>query len=1164
MLRRALAAMVDQSCRYRGLPVLIVLMTIVALGIGTVILESVERYLLKASGESLTLAAAEVSDKIDRLLVERLGDIKMIARTFALKPSDRPYQAEYLRWMKATYAPVYLFLGVTDERGVMVLATDEAMVGRHYGNTAWFRETQARRATTVFDIGIYETDNGVESIAYAAPILDARGTFQGVVTTRISVPSIEAVTTRTIRSLQRRAVWFGTQVEYQMLTKDGRVFVDSDLAHKGNVNLRTMGLPSVAASLAVGPGFIEEEHLRRHVPVVTGYAVTTGYADAPGFGWVVLMRMDRDDILAPVHSILWTVGLAGAVVWCPLLALLLWSTMQLRREYSQARQESAWARAAEAALLQSQERNRAIVDTALDAVITIDSSGLITDWNLKAETMFGWTREEALGLALSDTIIPERDRAAHNRGIKNFLKTGQGPILNRRIETVARRLDGREFPVELAVSQARIGEEYCFSAFIRDITDRRRAEAALRESHQFMRQVIDIDPNLIFAKNREGRFTLVNQATADAYGTTVDGLIGKTDADFNSNAEQVDFFRKNDLEVMDSKIARFIPEEVITDAKGKVRWLQTVKRPIFDEQGRTDQVLGFSTDITERKRVERRLASQYAVTRVLSESANLEAAIPKIMRAMGESLEWELGLFWRMDKATGTLRCQDHWAAPTVQAEEFAAASRAQAFGPGVGLPGRILESGAPAWVRDVVQDANSPRTAAAAAAGLHGAFGFPIRIGGEVDGVIELFSRQVREPDDDLLQMVADIGLKIDQFGDRTRAEQALKQTEAQLHHSQKMEAVGRLAGGVAHDFNNLLTVIRGYSELILSRLAADDPSRREMEEIKKAADRSASLTGQLLAFTRRKFVSEKIVDLNALVTGMDGMLRRLIGEETIEICTSLADDLGPVKADPGQIEQIIMNLAVNARDAMPTGGRLTLETRNVTVHQERRRDALAMEPGEYVLLAVQDSGIGMDEEIQSHLFEPFFTTKEKGKGTGLGLSTVYGIVKRAGGTITVDTAPGHGTTFRIHFPRVTEAAASAQTADANVEPTGGRETILLVEDEPAVRGLVHEMLKTYGYTVLVARHGIEALLLTSKHVGPIHLMLTDVVMPQMTGPEVAEKLRVLRPDTRVLYMSGYPDHPAFAKGGITRDTPFLQKPFESSMLIRKVREVLDVRKAA
>lgn len=725
-----------------------------------------------------------------------------------------------------------------------------------------------------------------------------------------------------------------------------------------------------------------------------------------------------------------------AVVWFPLLALLIWSTVRLRAEYRQAQQESAWARAAEAALLQSQERHRVIVDTALDGVITIDAAGIITDWNAQAEVIFGWTREEALGKLLSETIIPLRDREAHLRGIREYLKTGVGPVLNRRIEVVARHKDGREFPVELSVSPARIGEAYIFSAFIRDITDRRRAE--------------------------------------------------------------------------------------------------------------------------------RRVASLYAVTRVLAEAVTLEEAVPKIIQAVGESLEWEMGVFWRLDKLSGTLRCLDQWKSATLDAGAFMAATQQQSFKPGVGLPGRIWESGRPAWIRDVGADPDFVRAEVAAQAGLHGAFGFPIQVGSEIEGVVEFFSRQVREPDDELIAMVADVGLKIGQFGERARAEEALHQTEAQLRQSQKMEAVGRLAGGVAHDFNNLLTVIRGYSELILSRLQPDDHTRREMEEVKKAADRAAGLTGQLLAFSRRQFVTAKVVDLNAIVMNMDGMLRRLLGEDIIELCADLEPQLGSIKADPGQLEQVIMNLAVNARDAMPTGGRLIIETRNVTITKGPRRETMMLEEGAYVLLALKDTGQGMSEEVQAHLFEPFFTTKEKGKGTGLGLSTVYGIVKQSGGSIGIESKPGRGTTCKIYFPKVDETAQGAQAARGVAGRAHGRETILVVEDDPAVRGLVHEALRLSGYDVLVARHGIEALLTGAKHMGPIHLLLTDVVMPQMSGPEVAEKLMVVRPDIKVLYMSGYPDHPVFSQGGVKRATAFLQKPFTPNVLTQKVREVLDGAKVA
>jgi two-component system cell cycle sensor histidine kinase/response regulator CckA len=461
------------------------------------------------------------------------------------------------------------------------------------------------------------------------------------------------------------------------------------------------------------------------------------------------------------------------------------------------------------------------------------------------------------------------------------------------------------------------------------------------------------------------------------------------------------------------------------------------------------------------------------------------------------------------------------------------------------------------------VMGTNSPGGAHARQVGFHGTFGFPILVGGEIDGVIEFCSRQVVEPDEQLLKMMKDIGLKIGQFAERARVGGVLRETEAQLRQAQRMEAVGRLAGGMAHDFNNLLTVIRGYSELLLSRLGPADAMRKDTEEIKKAADRATGLTRQLLSFSRRQFVETKVLDLNALVANMDGMLRRLIGEDIVELNVELGASTWPIKADPGQIEQVIMNLVVNARDAMPKGGCLAIETRNVTIGEEVRLDALGVAPGSYVLLAVCDTGHGMDAEVRSHLFEPFFTTKEKGRGTGLGLSTVYGIVQQSGGSITVESAPGHGATFRIYFPRAEQEAPEIRAGAETIVPIPGRETVLLVEDEPAVRGLVHETLRLHGYTVLVARHGIEALLASAKCVGPIHLLLTDVVMPQMSGPEVAEKILTVRPDIKVLYMSGYPDHPAFDQHGMSHHVGFLQKPFSPHVLVEKVREVLDHVKA-
>jgi nitrogen-specific signal transduction histidine kinase/ActR/RegA family two-component response regulator len=382
----------------------------------------------------------------------------------------------------------------------------------------------------------------------------------------------------------------------------------------------------------------------------------------------------------------------------------------------------------------------------------------------------------------------------------------------------------------------------------------------------------------------------------------------------------------------------------------------------------------------------------------------------------------------------------------------------------------------------------------------------------------------------------------------------------EEQLRQSQKMEAVGRLAGGVAHDFNNLLTVIKGYSELMLDQVKQGDPLRDEVEEVKKAADRAATLTRQLLAFSRKQVLEPKVLDLNQVVTTMERLLRRLLGED-IQFHTQLAPDLGRVKADPGQTEQVIMNMAVNARDAMPVGGKLTISTANVTVSAPARPEH-TIPAGAYIVLTVTDTGIGMDADTRSRIFEPFFTTKDQGKGTGLGLSTVYGIVKQSGGYISVQSEPGMGASFEIYFPRVNEAVdAAADTSTA--QRRRGYETILLVEDEDGVRALTRQILQKHGYTVLETSHGGEALLACENHKDAIHLLLTDVVLSQMSGRELAQRLAQLRPEMKVLYMSGYSEDAILQHGVLGSGTSFLQKPFNTETLITKVREILDAPRA-
>jgi len=510
---------------------------------------------------------------------------------------------------------------------------------------------------------------------------------------------------------------------------------------------------------------------------------------------------------------------------------------------------------AEADLRASEARLKAIIDAALDAVITMDGDGVVLSWSPQAERVFGWPASEAVGGKLSTTIIPPRFREAHERGLAHFLGTGEGPVLNQRIEITGLRRDGREIPVELTITPVRLGGAWLFSAFLRDISER---------------------------------------------------------------------------------------------------------------------------------------------------------------------------------------------------------------------------------------------------------------------------------------------------------------KLLEAQLRQAQKMEAVGRLAGGIAHDFNNLLTAIIGYTDLALADLREGDPMRQDMEEILRAAHRAAGLTRQLLAFSRQQVLAPRVLDLNEVVQTVDKMLGRLVGED-IELQSVLAPGLGHIKADPGQLEQVIVNLAVNARDAMPTGGKLTIETADVEVAETRGRDLTTVPAGRYVMLAITDSGTGMDEDTKARIFEPFFTTKEQGKGTGLGLATVYGIVKQSGGFIWVYSEPGHGTTFKIYLPRVEGAADALAPPVGTAAVPRGTETVLIVEDEEAVRALAKTALARKGYRVLEAANGGEALLLCESERAPIHLLVTDVVMPGLGGADLAQRLAPLRSEMKVLFISGYTDRAAARHGTMQPGAAYLEKPFSLDALARKVREVLD-----
>ena len=455
---------------------------------------------------------------------------------------------------------------------------------------------------------------------------------------------------------------------------------------------------------------------------------------------------------------------------------------------------------------------------------------------------------------------------------------------------------------------------------------------------------------------------------------------------------------------------------------------------------------------------------------------------------------------------------------------------------------------------------------------GIHSLLLVPLRAGGKSLGLLALVrflsAGPFNQEDRDVAQALADhaalaitnsrlLQAALREIADKQRAEAALRKTEAQLRHAQKMEAVGRLAGSIAHDFNNLLSVIISHSDLLLEDLKPVDPIRVDVESIRKAGEKAATLTRQLLAFSRQQVMLPRVVDLNQAVQETEKMLQRLLGED-IELVTRCDRNLHKVKVDPGQIDQVVVNLAINARDAMPRGGKLTIETQNVVLDHAYATEHLGVTPGQYVLLAVSDTGTGMDQETQARIFEPFFTTKELGKGTGLGLSTVFGIVKQSGGAVWVYSEPGEGATFKIYLPRADELEVEAPEV---VVPTTlhGTETILLVEDQDEVRQVARQALRRYGYHVIEAANAGEALLACEQHPRKIHLLLTDVVMPMMSGREIAERLVQIRPELRVLFMSGYTENAIVHHGILDSGIAYLQKPLVPDSLARRVREVLD-----
>ncbi|TKB56379.1 MAG: PAS domain S-box protein [Nitrospira sp.] len=487
---------------YSWLPVLLGVLTIATLSIGAIAFRYVENRMIATAGETLAHTAAEVSDKLDRFLIERHGDVLMMARTFSVQPQNREFQSAYIAGVKIAYAD-YIWIGATDARGKIVVATDSSTVGRDYSAEPWFQAVRHGQGVHMGDVEPFAVMGGPDSIAVTAPITGPYGEFLGAVTTRVGIPGLEDVMTRTLLAFRQREGFWGA-LEYQFLTEKGIAFIDSDLDHKGNVNLKQLGLPSALLSETSLSSYVEEEHLRRHVPVITGYAKTLDSGKFEGMRWTVLMRMDRSDVLAPIREVLWNLGLAGGAVVVPTFGLLVWTVTRVKREYRHAQQEHALAREAEASLRKSEAHTRRIVEMALDGFIGMDAAGVITDWNVQAEQIFGWPRQEAIGRLLSTTIIPVQHQEAHEKGLRRFLATGEGPVLNTRVEIAGCHRDGHEIPIELAISPSLgQGGVYTFSAFVRDISARKQTEEQGRMHQEELQRLNEALDRRVQARTQE-------------------------------------------------------------------------------------------------------------------------------------------------------------------------------------------------------------------------------------------------------------------------------------------------------------------------------------------------------------------------------------------------------------------------------------------------------------------------------------------------------------------------------------------------------------------------------------------------------------------------------------------------------------------------------------
>ncbi len=751
------------------------------------------------------------------------------------------------------------------------------------------------------------------------------------------------------------------------------------------------------------------------------------------------------------------------------------------------------------------ETFRRLFETSPESITLVSADGAILDCNAATEKLAGLTRKQLVGRTLGELDAIDQAEVPAYLDMLRRLLDGEpvGPI-----DIKVLRPDGEEcrleaFPTVVSTE----GLPPAILVVARDVTERREAEQALVEHQRLLGDVLDAVQAGISVLDRDLNVARVNAWMEQAYAAAMP-LVGRKCYEAYQELEAPCPWCPS-LRAIESGRPHeaVVPLPSLGHRTGG--WAELTAYPLLAPDGEVLGVIEHIKDITKQKRAEDALRREHAFSSAIVETIGALVVVLDI--------EGRIVLFNRAcEQATG-YTCEE--------------------------------TRGKPFWnLLLLAEEADAVRQVFAQLKAGH----FPNRyenhwVSKRGERRLIAWSNTALLDDQGAVEYVIGTGIDITER----------RALEGQLRQAQKMEAIGRLAGGVAHDFNNLLTAICGYTELALTALSSRDPLALDLHEVRRAAQRAAALVRQLLAFSRRQVLQPTVLDLNAIITAMERMLRRIIGEH-IALVVDLEPDLHPVEADPSQLEQVVLNLALNARDAMPDGGTLTLQTANVQLDDRAARQQLDLEAGPHVLLAVADTGTGMDDETLARIFEPFYTTKPPGIGSGLGLATVYGIVRQSGGYITCDSTPTHGTTARVYLPSLPDhPRPEPEPLPPDAAPRGA-ETILLVEDDDAVRSAARAMLQRSGYTVLEARSAGDALLIGERHDGPIHLLITDVIMPVVGGRELAQRLAKRRPDTHVLYISGYPDGITARNGALEPGAAFLQKPFTHDTLARKVRKVL------